>query len=105
MNRLALRRRLLVAESDLNRLQLARDAGALGEAARTLVGDAASFGRIASIASALVSTLMAGRRSPPAAAGTPSSWLSRLLSATGLLAAVWRAAVPPRAGRGADPDA
>ena len=80
MNALQAQKRLLLAESELNRRRLAEDLHDLAGEARSLGGNA---GLIASCAAALL-----GGRSA-AADGPPRSWPQIALSGAGLLASLW----------------
>ena len=76
MNPLESRKQLLIAESELNRAQLAGDLAALTAGVRTLADRAKSFGSIASSAAVLVAGLAAFRRGKPVDAVAKPSWLA-----------------------------
>jgi len=91
MNPLESRKQLLIAESELNRAQLAGDLAALTAGVRTLTDRAKSFSAIASSAAVLVAGLAAFRRGKPAAAAANPSWLQTILKGAGLISTLWLA--------------
>ena len=91
LNPLELRKQLLIAESELNRAQMAGDMAALMAGVRTLTSRAKSFGSIASSAAVLVAALAAFRRGKPAGADTKPSWRQTLLKGAGLISTLWLA--------------
>jgi hypothetical protein len=91
MNPLESRKRLLIAESEINRTQLVGDMAALREDVHALTGRAKSLGSIAASAAALVAGLVAFRRSKPAEAAVKPSWLQTILKGAGLVSNLWRA--------------
>jgi hypothetical protein len=91
MNPLQLRKHLLLAESELNRAQLAGDLAALKADARALADRAKSFEAIASSAAVLVAGVAAFRRGKPADAGAKPSWLQMILKGAGLVSTIWLA--------------
>ena len=83
------RKRLLIAESELNRAQMAEEwrtmtAGAaeLGQRARTLAA-------WVSTAALLVAGVMAARRGPASAPGAKSAWLDRILQWARVISTLW----------------
>jgi hypothetical protein len=91
MNTLATRKELLLAESELNRAQLAREMADFRAGIRTLTGRAQSFASIVSSVAVLVSALAALRRGKPADAGAKPSWLQTILKGAGLISTLWLA--------------
>jgi hypothetical protein len=91
MSPLESRKQLLLAESELNRAQLAGDMAMLRAGMRTLTNRARSFEVIASSAAVLVTGLAAFRRVRPANAGAKSSWWQIILKGAGLMSTVWLA--------------
>lgn len=91
MNRLESRKRLLVAESELNRAQLVGDMAALTAGVRTLTDRAKSFGSIASAAAVLVAGLAAFRRGKYVEADAKPSRLQTILKAAGIASTLWLA--------------
>jgi hypothetical protein len=99
MNSLELRKQLLLAESELNRAQLAGDMAALKSGVRTLANRAKSFESIASSAAILVAGLAAFRRGKPANAGTKPSWPQIILKSASLASTLWLAFRSTNRGR------
>jgi hypothetical protein len=100
---LELQKRLLVAESELNRAQMMQDmhdfkGGVLlvGEEIKKLGGIARSFSGIASSAVAVVAGLSAFRRRHNPVVVTKTSWLQLLLRNAGLLTSLWGALRAPK---------
>jgi len=94
MNPLESRKRLLVAESELNRAQLTQEWGAMAAGIRTLTDRAKSFGSIASAVGLLVAGLAAFRRGQRAPADPKLSWLQTILKGAGLVSTIWLAFRP-----------
>ncbi len=92
LNPLESRKRLLIAESELNRTRLITDMTALVGDAGALVERVNSFVPIASSAAALVAGLSAFQRGQAAVNGTSKpSWLPGILRSAGLVSTVWLA--------------
>ena len=91
VNPLASRKQLLVAESELNRAQLAGDMAVLTAGVRTLTDRAKSSGSIASSAAVLVAGLAACRRDRAVDAKAKPSWLQTILKGAGLISTLWLA--------------
>jgi hypothetical protein len=85
------RKRLLIAESELNRAQLVREWVAMRAGVRTLAGRVKRFGSIASAAGLLVAGLAAFRRAKSVSTGVKLSWLQTILKGAGMISSVWRA--------------
>jgi len=85
MNTLATRKQLLLAESELNRAQLAREMADFRAGIRTLTGRAQSFASIVSSVAVLVSALATFRRGKSADAGAKPSWSQTILKGVGLI--------------------
>jgi hypothetical protein len=96
MNPLESRKQLLIAESELNRAQLAGDIAALTAGVRALTDRAKSFGSIASSAAVLVAGLAAFKRGKPEDADAKRSWLQTILKGAGLVSTLWLAFRPQR---------
>ena len=94
MNPLESRKQLLIAESELNRVQLAGEMAALTADVRTLADRAKSFGSIASSAAVLVAGLAAFRRGKPVDADAKPSRLQTILKGAGLISTLWLAFRP-----------
>jgi len=88
------RKRLLLAESELNRAQLVGDMAALTADVRALTGRAKSIGLIVSSATALLIGLAAFRRKKSAPAGEKPGWLRTILKGAGLVSTLWAASRP-----------
>jgi hypothetical protein len=99
INPLQSRKQLLLAESELNRAQLAGDMAVLTAAIRTFTDRAKSFGSIASSAAVLVAGLAAYKRGKTAADGAKPSWLRTILKGAGLISTLWLAFRPQGRGR------
>ena len=85
------RKRLLLAESELNRAQLLGDVAALAGGLRLLGARAKSFEAVASAAAVLFSALAAGRRAGTAKPAPKRAWLTTLIRGAGLLSSLWLA--------------
>jgi len=86
MTPLETRKRLLIAESELNRMQLGLDWCAITVEGRALTDRAKSFGAMVSSAAVLVAGFTAFRRGKAAA---KSSWLQNILKGAGLISNLW----------------
>ena len=95
MNSLESRKRLLIAESDLNRAQLGLDWCVITAHARTLTDRTKSLGAIASSAAVLVAGFAAWRRGKSEPVGAKLSWLQTILKGAGLISTLWLAFRPP----------
>jgi hypothetical protein len=91
MNPLESRKRILIAESELNRAQLAGDLTALRATVHALTNRAKSFGSIASSAAVLVAGLTAFRRGKCVDADAKRSWLRTFLKGAGMVSSFWLA--------------
>ena len=91
LNPLESRKQLLIAESELNRAQMAGDMAALTAGVRTLTDRAKSCGSIASSAAVLVAGLAAFRRGKPVDADAKQSWLQTIFKGAGLISTLWLA--------------
>jgi len=89
VNPLESRKRLLVAESELNRAQLVREWVEMTEGIRTLTGRVKSFGSIASAAALLVAGLAACRRGKSKSAGVKPSWFQTALKSAQVAGSIW----------------
>lgn len=91
MNPLESRKKMLIAESELNRAQLVGEMAALTSDVRALTDRARSFGSIASSAALLVAGLTALWRGKPVTADPKPSWLQTILKVAGLVSTFWLA--------------
>ena len=89
MNRLALQKKLLIAESELNRAQSVQEWQTLAEGVRTFASRARTISLWASAATTLVAGLMSFRRKKSAPAVGKHSWLSAILKSAGLVSTFW----------------
>lgn len=96
-------KQLLIAESELNRAQLAGDIAALTAGAETVTGRARSFGSVASAAADLVMGLPAWHRTRPADNRPGTSWLPTILKGAGLISTAWLAIRSSRRGDDSKP--
>ena len=85
------RKRLLIAESELNRARMVADMTALKSDANALVDRVKSFGFIGSSIAGLVSGLTASRGAQPENGDGKSHWLRRAIKGAGLVSSIWRA--------------
>ena len=99
INPLQSRKQLLLAESELNRAQLAGDVAALAANVRALTERAKTLGSIVSSAALLLAGLAAFRRGKPANAGAKPSWVRTILKGAGLASTFWAAFRSPRCDR------
>jgi len=90
MNSSNLRKRLLIAESDLNRAQMAGDISEFIQDARTIAHRAKTVGSVASAAGVLVAGLVTSRQKP-ADAPNKTSWIAKALNSAGMLSNLWQA--------------
>jgi hypothetical protein len=89
INPLESRKRLLVAESELNRAQLVQECVALTVGVRTLTDRARSFSTIASSAAVLMAGFAAFRRGKFLDAEVKPSWLRTILKGAGTVSTLW----------------
>jgi hypothetical protein len=100
---LELRKRLLIAESELNREQMMRDLHAFkggilqaGEQVKHLGSIAKSVGGIVSSVAAVMAALSAFRRRSSPGREAKTSWWQLLLKNAGLLSSLWLAWRAPK---------
>ena len=91
VNPLESRRQLLVAESELNRVQLLKEWQTMTEGVRSLADRARTIGSFALPAAALVAGLSAFRRTQPVPAAAKRSWVETVLKGVRLAASIWLA--------------
>ena len=85
------RKKLLVAESELNRAQLIEEWQAMTDGLRTVTARVKSVGSIASAAALFISGVSAFRRSRAASHGGKPSWLQTALQGTKVASSIWLA--------------
>ena len=91
MTTLQSRKKLLLAESELNRVHMVAEARLLRTDFRRASDRARSLGARLGSGALLVAGWVARRRSPPAGATGKATWFQRLLKGVGLLATLWTA--------------
>ncbi|HUD47810.1 MAG TPA: hypothetical protein VMR33_13330 [Candidatus Baltobacteraceae bacterium] len=89
-----MRKQLLLAESELNRAQLAEELQTVAHGVHSLVGRAKSFGWIISSTAVLAGALAAFRRGRPAEGDAKPSRLQSILKGAGLISTLWTAFRP-----------
>ena len=91
MNPLASRKKLLIAESELNRAQLVQDWQTMAGKASALAAEASTIRSFASATATLVAGVASfwRKKSPPADA--EPSWLQIMLKGAGQISALWSA--------------
>jgi hypothetical protein len=95
MNPLDSRKKLLIAESELNRAQLVQDWHALTDEVETLADRARTIRSFASAASTLVAGLFSLRHKKSAPVAEKASWLQTILKGAGTISTFWSAFKSP----------
>jgi hypothetical protein len=96
MNPLQSRKKMLVAESELNRAQLVQDWLTMAGEVHALTSQARTITSIASAAASLVTGLLSFRHAKkPATADEKPSWFKTILKGAGLVSTAWQAFRPP----------
>lgn len=85
------RKRLLLAESELNRAQLLGDVADMDAGLRQLGERAKSFETVASSAAVLLAAWATSRGGRPGDSAAKHPWLAKLLKGAGLVSTVWLA--------------
>ena len=91
LNLLELRKQVLIAESEINRVLLLEEWRTMEEGVRGLVHRARSFGSIVSAAALLVTGLAAFRHTKSAPAEERPAWWQTLLNAARMMSTLWLA--------------
>jgi hypothetical protein len=92
MNPLASRKKLLIAESELNRAQLVQELEAIADKAHSLANQARTVSSLMSAAATLIAGLASFRhKKEPEAAAEKPSWLQTFVKGAGLISTVWTA--------------
>lgn len=86
---LAARKRLLVAESELNRAQFLGAIAVSGTTVRALLHGAGSIGSVVSSIGRILGSLGGDRRDPDAKPGAGPSWMRWAVEAAGLVSTAW----------------
>ncbi len=89
MNSLQSRKQLLIAESEINRVQLGREWQALANRAGAVANQAKSFNGMATSILSVLAAVGTFTNSAPAPAGAKSSWLQKVSSGVKLASTVW----------------
>ena len=88
-NPLALRKQLLIAESEVNRARLLQAGRTLADEVGHLADRAKSFHTMASSVLSVVAALGAFTRNPPAPAASTSSWFQKIAGGVRLASTIW----------------
>lgn len=99
MNDLETQKRLLIAESELNRAYLVQDLSAFTVELKSLADRATSIGTLTSSAVGLVTNLVILRQGKTQNHQEKSSWLQTVLNGTTLLHKLWNLWNPPHRER------
>jgi hypothetical protein len=99
LNPLELRKKLLIAESELNRVQLVQEMQSMGDGLVAVTDRARSFGSIASSVAMLVSGLAALRNGKSAQPGAKRTWFQSVLKGAGMISNLWLALKSQSRGR------
>ena len=102
MNPLASRKKLLVAESELNRAQLVQDWQTLANDVHALTKQARTIGSFVSAAVSLVAGVASFRHKKSAPVAEKPSWLQTVLKGAGLISTIWSQFRPQRCDGGGD---
>jgi hypothetical protein len=89
MNPLQSRKRLLIAESELNRAQLVQEWRTMADTVHSLANQARTISSLASVAASLIAGLASFRRKKSALAAEKSSWLQTILKGAQLAGSLW----------------
>ena len=89
MNLLQSRKKLLIAESELNRAQLVQDWQAMTGNVHALASKARTIGFLASAAATLVAGVASFRRAKPVDSGVKPSWGKTILKGAQLAGSLW----------------
>ena len=89
MNPLQSRKKLLIAESELNRTQLVQDWQLMGDEVRALTKQARAITFFASAGATLLGVLASFRRNPSSPAAEKPSWWQTLLKGVQLAGPLW----------------
>jgi hypothetical protein len=95
MKPLESRKQLLIAESELNRVQLVQEWRIMSGEVRTLAHQARTISSLASAAASLVGGLLSFRCKKPAPAAEKTPWWQTILKGAGLVSTLWESFRPP----------
>lgn len=99
MNALALRKQLLMAESDLNRVQLVQEWQTMTGEVHALADQARTIGSLTSAAALLVAGLASIRSKKNTSADEKPSWLQTIFKGAGLISTFWQSLRSPDRGQ------
>lgn len=99
MNSLVSQKQLLIAESELNRVQLVQEWQMLTDEVQALTHQARTVSSLVSSAISLIAGLMAIGRKKPAPAAEKTSWWQSLLKGAGFFGTIWSEFRSPGCGR------
>jgi hypothetical protein len=85
------RKKLLIAESELNRAQLVQNLRTVAGEVHALTSQARTITSLASAATSLVTGLLSFRREKPAPVDEKPSWVKTILKGAGLVSTFWEA--------------
>jgi hypothetical protein len=95
MNPLQSRKKLLIAESELNRAQLVQELETIKDKFHSLANQARTISSLASSAATLIAGLASFRRKEESApAAEKPSWLQTIVKGAGLISTIWSAFRP-----------
>jgi hypothetical protein len=89
MNPLASRKKLLIAESELNRAQLGQDWWKMTDVVHAFATKVRMAGSLASTVAALVAGVASFHHKIPAPVAEKPSWLQTILKGAGLVSTLW----------------
>jgi hypothetical protein len=89
INQLAARKQLLIAESEINRVQLAQEWQTMTEGVRQVAHRAGRIGFLACTAASWISSLASFRQTKSASEGAKPSWWQTLLKGAQWAASLW----------------
>ena len=91
MNPLASRKKLLIAESELNRAQLVQELQTISDKVHSFANQVSTVGSLATAAATLIAGLanLRHKKEPETAAEKPS-WLKTIVKGAGLVSTVWQ---------------
>ncbi|HEY5041489.1 MAG TPA: hypothetical protein VIK53_05745 [Verrucomicrobiae bacterium] len=90
MNTIASRKKLLVAESELNRAQLVQEWQTMTGETHALINQARTLRSLASAAAVLINGVASLRRKKSVPAAEKPSWLQTIVKGAGLISTVWQ---------------
>jgi len=92
MNPLASRKKLLIAESELNRAQLAQELQAITDKVHSFANQVGTVSSLAAAAATLIAGIVSLRhKKEPEPAAEKPSWLKTIVKGAGLASSVWSA--------------